>query len=289
MTKHIAILGAGRMGSVFAKTLRAQGHGVGIWNRTAARAEPLRAAGVQVAGSIPELVGKAEVVISILSDYQTTRSLLSAAEIAGALRGKTWIQLASGTPAEARAAAAWARENNVRYLDGAIMAPPELIGQAGCTILYAGERALFEAQREWLVQLAGRSVHAGDDVGHAAALDSALLTYYWGALFGTLQGYAVSHAEGIDANAYREHVTALLPVVDGSVLELLDRAARRHFDDTSATVDTHHDALLHLQAICEQRGLDQRIPAAFTALLADARRRGDGQRDFAAVLRSLLP
>ncbi|MDG9683281.1 hypothetical protein QC334_11125 [Streptomyces sp. DH18] len=44
--------------------------------------------------------------------------------------GRALVNLNSGTPKEAHAAASWAAERGVAYLDGAVMVPPPLVEQA---------------------------------------------------------------------------------------------------------------------------------------------------------------
>jgi 3-hydroxyisobutyrate dehydrogenase len=64
----IGIAGIGRMGSAIADRLLATGQRVAVWNRTAARAEALRAAGASVASSAAELASASDIVISMLTD-----------------------------------------------------------------------------------------------------------------------------------------------------------------------------------------------------------------------------
>jgi 3-hydroxyisobutyrate dehydrogenase len=62
----IGWIGAGRMGLPMAELLVKAGHDVAVWNRTAAKAEPLARAGAKIAGSLAELAS-ADVVFSIVS------------------------------------------------------------------------------------------------------------------------------------------------------------------------------------------------------------------------------
>jgi 3-hydroxyisobutyrate dehydrogenase-like beta-hydroxyacid dehydrogenase len=280
----IAVVGTGRMGSALAGAFLSAGHEVSVWNRTPARAHPLAERGAMLAGSVLDAVSGSEVAVAILSDYHASDLQLHAAEVAAALRGKTLLQLASGSPSEARVAAAWARERGVRYLDGAIMATPELIGKPESTILYAGERALFEQHKELLQLLAGTTAHVGDDHGQAAALDSALLVYMWGVLFGALHGVAISQAEGIPLESYLAFAKGLLPVTDAFTIDLIERAIKQRYDDTQATLDTHYGALQHVLEICQQRGLDRTIPDAFDRVMERGRARELGGLDFTALL-----
>jgi 3-hydroxyisobutyrate dehydrogenase-like beta-hydroxyacid dehydrogenase len=75
------------------------------------------------------------------------------------------------------------------------LATPNFIGEPECTILYSRPGDLFEKYKPVLLALGENAVHVGIDVGHASALDTALLVVMWGAMFGMLQGVAICEAE----------------------------------------------------------------------------------------------
>jgi 3-hydroxyisobutyrate dehydrogenase-like beta-hydroxyacid dehydrogenase len=151
--------------------------------------------------------------------------------------------------------------------------------------LYAGDRAVFDEREALLKVLAGTTAYVGADHGHAAALDSSLLVYMWGALFGVLQGVAISQAEGISLDNYLGYVKGLLPVTDAFTIDLIERAIAQHHEDTQATLDIHHGALHHVLTICQDRGLDRTIPDAFDNLMKRGRERGLGALDFSALVK----
>ncbi|MGR6998085.1 NAD(P)-binding domain-containing protein [Yinghuangia aomiensis] len=66
--EHIAFLGLGRMGLPMARRLLAAGHPLTVWNRTAARAEPLAAAGARIAADPHDAVADADIVVTMLAD-----------------------------------------------------------------------------------------------------------------------------------------------------------------------------------------------------------------------------
>ncbi len=64
----IAFLGLGKMGSHMTRRLVESGHDVTVWNRTAASAAPLAAAGAGVAGSAAEAAQAGDAVMTMLFD-----------------------------------------------------------------------------------------------------------------------------------------------------------------------------------------------------------------------------
>ena len=67
---RVAVVGLGGMGSRIARRLIDAGHELTVWNRTAAKAEPL---GVPIAESPAEAASQAEVVITMVADRQLCR------------------------------------------------------------------------------------------------------------------------------------------------------------------------------------------------------------------------
>ena len=59
-------IGLGNMGAPLAGTLVDAGYRVRVWNRTVSKADPLKARGVEVAGSIRELITQ-DVVFTMVS------------------------------------------------------------------------------------------------------------------------------------------------------------------------------------------------------------------------------
>ncbi|HEX5661521.1 MAG TPA: NAD(P)-binding domain-containing protein [Polyangiales bacterium] len=279
----VALVGTGRMGSALGRAQLRAGHTLVVWNRTPAKATAIE--GARVAESVVELAQSAEVVLVNVLDYAASDGLLRTREVVEALRGKLLVQLTSGSPAQAREADAWARAQELAYLDGAIMATPEYIGQPGCTLLYGGARASLERARPVLAALG--DVHfVGENAGQASALDAALLTGMWGRLFGVLQGALLSEVEQIPLDVYRSFSDALTPMVEGAAGDLIARVAERRWGaETPASLETHHGALLHALAICREHGLNDAVLRAFQELFERGLRSDLAQRDFAELAR----
>jgi 3-hydroxyisobutyrate dehydrogenase-like beta-hydroxyacid dehydrogenase len=205
----VSVIGTGRMGSALATALFKAGFSTTVWNRTSTKTEPLARLGLHVAPSLKAAVDAADVVIFNVSDYATSLELLKDREVASAFSGKILVQLTTGIPQDARQMDSWARQNNISYLDGAIMAYPSGIGAPECTVLYSGPADLFDRVKPVLLAFGGNAVLVGAEIRHASALDLAALNFTTGAMLGFLQGYVVCEAERLSAGVFAQTVKDL--------------------------------------------------------------------------------
>jgi 3-hydroxyisobutyrate dehydrogenase-like beta-hydroxyacid dehydrogenase len=291
MVPPIAVIGTGRMGSALVRAFLKKGYNTDVWNRTRSKAEPLADLGARVSTTVEDAVSAAEIVVVNVNDYDTSDRLLRSDEVMKELSGKLIVQLTSGSPRQAREAAAWAGHHGIKYLDGAIMATPNLIGEPACTILYSGLGDQFEKYKPVFLALGGNAIYVGSDVGHASALDSALLISMWGTLFGVLQGMAISEAEKLPLEGYISYVKAFTPaVVDGAMPDFVKRIQDGRFaadETTVATINTHYGALQHLLELCKEHRTHSGVPDAFDQLFRAAVKAGHGTDDFAVLINFL--
>lgn len=281
MIQTVAVIGTGRMGSALAAALLNKGFVTTVWNRTAAKTEPLSRLGVRVAKSMEGAAGQADVVIVNINNYDATMSLLRRPEIESALRGKILVQLTSGTPDEARAMQSWARPLGIEYLDGAIMSYPVVIGKPEGTVLYSGSEELFKRVKPVLLAFGDNAMFVGEEIGHASALDVALLIWAMSAMAGFLQGYVVCEAEKMPVESYMQLVKGLMPVLESIVADLYARVRAKDYGNTQAAVETWAVGPRELIGWCKARGLDHSIADPLLSLIEKAVKGGEGQADFA--------
>jgi len=228
MNYKVTVIGAGRMGSALATALFHKGFTTTVWNRNVARTEALSKLGLRVPHSVDESVREADIVVVCVSDYGTTLHLLREPVIESALRGKILVQLSSGTPKEAREMDSWARRCGISYLDGAILGSPVGIGTPACTIFYSGPAELFNRAQQVLLAFGDRTVFVGNEIGHAAAFDVAVLTFGVSAMLGFLQGQVVWENENLPAGGFLETIKGMMPVMQ-SIFTDMSRFARSLF------------------------------------------------------------
>lgn len=218
----LTLLGLGDMGTALARAWLAAGRSLTVWNRTPGRAEALAAAGAEVADTAAAAVAAGDLVVVCLLDDASVRGVLADADLAG----KDLVDLTTGTPAEARARAAWAEERGARFLDGGIMAVPPMIGAEGSGgyVFYSGSRSLFDAHRATLAVPAG-TVYVGEDPGFAALHDVALLSAMTGMFAGVAHAFALVRDEDVALKDFATMLAGWLTAMTGyanGVAEQLD-------------------------------------------------------------------
>ncbi|MBT2478299.1 NAD(P)-dependent oxidoreductase [Streptomyces sp. ISL-94] len=222
----LTLLGLGAMGTALARTWLAAGHPLTVWNRTPAKAGALASEGALAAASPAEAVAANQLVVLCLLDDASVESALDGID----LTGKDLVNLTTGTPAEGRARAAWAAARGARFVDAGIMATPPMIGvpQAGGYVFYSGSRALFDTHRAALEVPAGARF-VGEDPGHAALHDVALLSAMYGLFAGISHAYALIEGEDIAPKELSALLTEWLGAMGFFVGNAAERLTSRDF------------------------------------------------------------
>ncbi|MER7419221.1 NAD(P)-binding domain-containing protein [Micromonospora peucetia] len=279
----VTVLGLGPMGQALAGALLAAGHPTTVWNRTAARADPLVARGARRAPTVTEAVRASPLVLACVIDYAAVRAVVEPA--AGALTGRTLVNLTADTPQRAREMAAWAHGQGVDYLDGAIMTPAPSIGGSEALVLYSGSERVWHVHRDTLLSLGGSADWLGPDPARAAAHDVALLDIFWTAMSGIAHAFALARAEGITAAElapYAKGVSGLLPDLVDDLAGRID--VRNHTADVS-TIASAAATMAHIVEAAEGHGIDSGALRAANAVVARAVHAGHGDEDFSRLVR----
>lgn len=280
----VTVIGLGLMGQALAEAFVRDGHDTTVWNRTAAKAEPLVAQGAKLAGSVADAVAASPLVVVCVSDYDAVHTLLDPLGDDDVLDGRVLVNLTSGTSQGARDTAKWAAGHGSTYLDGAILAAPAGIGTADGLILYSGPRAAFEAHEPQLKALGGATTYLGEDHGLSSLYDVAMLGLMWGIGKGFLHGAALLGAAGVDASAFapfaREGIRTVADWVSGYA-EQIDEGVYPALD---SSLDTHVASMGHLVHESEALGVSADFPKFVKSLADRAVAAGHGGEGYATLI-----
>jgi len=281
----VTVVGAGLMGSAIARALLAGGHSVTVWNRTVSRTEPLRDAGAELADSLADGIRASGVTVMCVASHAAATELLENPEVLEALRGQTLIQLTTGTPADGCRGAAFAEAHDITYMDGAIMAYPRTIGTDAGVILYSGAEAAFRAH-EALLGTLGKAQYVGLDAGRPAAIDAALIAFFYSTLAGFLHGAILTQAEGVAIDQYLELARPFFATfISDAVQETGERIVARNYADAESSMHTHLGGIdLLVVGSSREAEIDFAIMAAIRDSFARAIAAGRGDDDIACLI-----
>lgn len=284
--ENVSIVGLGQMGAALARAYIKAGHRVTVWNRSPGKAEPFHGQ-ANVAATPEQACSESDLTIISLSNYEASDQVFRAPLVAEAAKGRTLVQLTSGTPGDARSGAAWASGLGIDYLDGCILAYPSYIGGEQTPVFYSGPKDLYERHQSTLRVLGGATSHVGEPIGAAAALDCALLESYYGATLSFLHGAAICASEKIPLDAFFEKFQAILPLISITADMSKNMLSTGDFKGTDCTLDIHTNAIEHIVRLSHENNLDRRIPELVLSYFKRALQLGHGGDEIAAVFKAI--
>jgi 3-hydroxyisobutyrate dehydrogenase-like beta-hydroxyacid dehydrogenase len=212
----VTVLGLGAMGRALAASLVDAGHTTTVWNRSPGKTGALADRGARVTGPIGDAVSAAPLVVACLLDHASVHEVLD--PVAQRLTGRCLINLTTTTPNQARELAALADRHAVRYLDGGIMAVPDMIGRPGSAVLYSGSDAVFTGH-DAMLGVWGESSYLGRDPGMASLYDLAMLSGMYLMIAGFIHGAAMVGSAGVSATEFASRAGPFLAAMAGGVAE----------------------------------------------------------------------
>lgn len=278
----IAFFGAGLMGSGFVRRLRAQGHEVDVWNRSAEKARRLQDCGARACDdAAAALAGAARLHLSLADDASVDAVL---EPLAGAIAPHTWIvdHTTNAVQPTAARAARWHARGRSYVHAPVFMGPANAVEGTGLMLL-SGPRAQHEALAGALEQMTGKLLYLGEAPERAAAFK----------LFGNL---TILGLVGVLGDVNRLAGALGIPAAEAFALfehfnpgaTLAARAQRVVSADVTKPSFELTMARKDLRLMIEEaaRGGSELVLApALAALLDQAIARGEGQLDVLAAAR----
>lgn len=285
--KQISIIGLGPMGIKIAQLYLQKGFEVTVFNRTAAKAQQLEEEGARLAKTVQEAVGASPLSIVIVHNYAIAKDLFSSIETETTLADKTIIQLTTGTAQEARQSEIWFKDKHAHYLDGAIQVAPEQMAQPDTTILFSGDRGKYSAIEDILKTLGGNLKYLGENIATASALDTATLSYIYGAAIGFFHGALIAESESFDVSEYGNIIAEIAPGMgeflkhEGAVISSGD------FRISQSPLAISIGATERILSSAKLSGINSEFPKFAANWLKRAKEAGYEQEEFAALIKTL--
>jgi len=164
----IAFFGTGLMGSGFVRRMRANGHDVNVWNRSAAKARALEAHGAHAFDEPAAALAGAERIHLSLADDASVDGVLE--PIAALIPRDTWIvdHTTTAVAPTADRVARWNARGRTFVHAPVFMGPANAADGTGL-MLVSGEKARHEALLPALQPMTGTVVYMGEAPERAAA------------------------------------------------------------------------------------------------------------------------
>lgn len=131
-----------------------------------------------------------------------------------------------------------AEKAGARYLDGAILTWPRLIGTPEATILVSGEVSAYAEAESLLRTLAGNLTNVGTPVGNALALFNAALAYLAEHWIGFSHGAVICQSEGLDVEGFGGMMAVLAPGLGEDNRHMGRAIAASRFEHPESTLKT---------------------------------------------------
>ena len=277
----VSLLGTGLLGAPMAFRLASTGLAVTVWNRTAAKAEPLGAAGLAVAATAAEALGASPVAILMLADAPAIRAVLAGPGVAAALAGRTVVQMGTIGPDESRAFAAEVGRARGEWVEAPVLGSiPQ--ADSGTLQVMVGGSAEQLARLEPLLSRLGRDVRLVGAVGQAAALKLALNQLIGSLTTAFATSLAFVRAAGVSTELFMEVLrpSALFaPTFD----KKLGRMLEAEYANPTFPLRLLKKDLLLFAAAARGAGLDPAIVRGVLETIGAAERKGLGDADYAAL------
>lgn len=167
----VALLGLGTMGSGMAKQLLTKGFPLSVYNRSAGKAEPLHAAGARVGSTPADAVKDADVIVSMLSDDDSSRDLWMGADgaLAAAKPGAILIESGTVTVAWANELDKAAKTRGISMLDAPVTGSRAQAQAGELNFLVGGDAETLGKARP-VLEAMGRSITLVGPTGSGARL-----------------------------------------------------------------------------------------------------------------------
>ncbi|MBA9085853.1 3-hydroxyisobutyrate dehydrogenase [Fontibacillus solani] len=205
--KKIGFVGLGTMGAPMASNLLKQGYEVTVYNRTAAKCEPLAAQGAVIAATPRKATEGTDTVITMVSDDNSIRAVYEGSDgvLAGLSASKTVIDCSTISPSLVKQLAEQVTAHGASFLDAPVTgSSPAAID--GTLVFMVGGSAEVLSKEEDIFECLGKKIlHMGPN-GSGSVAKLAHNTIVGINNLALAEGFAIAAKSGLPADTFLELV-----------------------------------------------------------------------------------
>ncbi|MGW7254483.1 NAD(P)-dependent oxidoreductase [Streptomyces sp. NPDC054834] len=283
---RVGFIGLGVMGQPMALRLAAAGTPLVVFNRTAARTEPLRTAGAEVAEYADGVFARAGVVLLMLADDLAIDAVLGRGTPAFATRvaGRTVVHMGTTSPEYSRCLEAEVRGAGGHYVEAPVSGSRVPAERGELVAMLAGEEAAVETVRPLLSPLCRETFFCGP--APAALLMKLSVNLFLITLVtGLTEAFHFAERQGLDRRLFLDVLDAG-PMASGVSRMKAPKLHDRDFAVQAAAADVLKNNRLIAEAARQAR-LASPLLDVCHALFGETVERGYGEEDMVAVLRAI--
>jgi 3-hydroxyisobutyrate dehydrogenase len=257
-----------------------------VWNRTAARTEPLRAAGAEVVAGPDEVFAKADVVILMLADDQAIDSVLGrgTADFAARVAGRVVVHMGTTSPYYSRGLETEVRAAGGRYVEAPVSGSRVPAEKGQLVAMLAGDDSAVGLVRPLLAPMC-RETFACGPAPNALLMKLSVNLFLITLVTGLSEAYHFADRNGLDQRQFLDVLDAG-PMASGVSRMKAPKLYARDFDAQAAA----HDVLKNNRLIAEAArtaGVASPLLDVCHTLFEETVTLGHGGEDMVAVLRAI--
>ncbi|MFH8238365.1 MULTISPECIES: NAD(P)-dependent oxidoreductase [unclassified Streptomyces] len=283
---RVGFIGLGVMGQPMALRLADAGTPLVVFNRTAARAEPLRTAGAEVATGPAEVFERTGTVFLMLADEAATDAVLvrGTPGFASRVTGRTVVHMGTTSPQYSRRLEADVRAAGGRYVEAPVSGSRVPAENGRLVAMLAGEESAVAEVAPLLAPLCHESFVCGP-------VPDALLTKLSVNLFlitqvtGLVEAFHFAERQGLDRGRFLDVLEAG-PMASAVSRMKAPKLLAGDFSVQAAALDVLKNNRLIAEA-ARGAGLASPLLDAAHALFEETVALGHGGEDMVAVLRAI--
>ncbi|MBI4342281.1 MAG: NAD(P)-dependent oxidoreductase [Candidatus Omnitrophica bacterium] len=283
---RIGFLGLGTMGAPMAAHIARAGFPLTVWNRTAAKVEPLLRVGAKSGKSPAHVAAEADVVITMVSQPTDVEAVVLGPDgvLDGIKSGAVLVDMSTVSPATSRKLAGAMTTKQAEFLDAPVVGSKGPATEGTLVILAGGLPSTLERCRPVLSTM-GKTIILAGGVGMGSALKLATNLMLAHLAAGFAEGLLLVQRAGLDPKRYLEVLEASTfrsPWYQTKGAGMIKREFATHF----ALKHMHKDLRL-MGELAGEVNAALPVTQAIEALFAQSEAAGRADLDYSAILAQL--